>query len=47
MANRGACRTLVRNRVWFFACDDVDLEIRLMGLVARCEGGMRTRDVTA
>ena len=31
----------------FFGCNDVDLEIRIMGLVARCEGGMRTRDVTA
>jgi integrase len=31
----------------FFGCEDVDMEIRVMGLVARCEGGMRTRDVTA
>ena len=31
----------------FFDCDQNDIEIRLMGLVARCEGGMRTRDVTA
>lgn len=28
-------------------CEDVDLEIRAMALAARCEGGMRTRDVTA
>ena len=31
----------------FFGCERVELEIRVMGLVARCEGGMRTRDVTA
>jgi len=32
-------------KLW--GCEDASLEIRLMGLVARCEGGMRTRDVTA
>lgn len=31
----------------FWACEEVDLEIRLLSLVARCEGGMRTRDCTA
>jgi integrase len=31
----------------FFACDDADLEIRMLGLAARVEGGMRTRDLTA
>lgn len=29
----------------YLACDDVDLELRLMSLVARVEGGMRTSDV--
>lgn len=31
----------------FWACEDADLEIRMLSLVARCEGGMRTRDCTA
>jgi integrase len=31
----------------FFACDLVPIEMRLMVLVARVEGGMRTRDLTA
>jgi hypothetical protein len=31
----------------FWSCEDADLEIRMLGLVARCEGGMRTRDCTA
>jgi integrase len=29
----------------FVGCADVDLEIRMLGLVARCEGGMRTGDL--
>ena len=29
----------------FVACADVDLELRMMALVARCEGGMRTGDL--
>ena len=29
----------------FVACEQVDLELRMMGLVARCEGGMRTGDL--
>ena len=29
----------------FVACEHVDLELRMMGLVARCEGGMRTGDL--
>jgi integrase len=29
----------------FVACDAVDLELRMMALVARCEGGMRTGDL--
>ena len=29
----------------FVACAQVDLEMRMMALVARCEGGMRTGDV--
>lgn len=29
----------------FIACDAVDLELRMMALVARCEGGMRTGDL--
>ena len=28
-------------------CDEVSIELRLLVLVARCEGGMRTRDCTA
>ena len=31
----------------FWACEDAELEIRMLGFVARCEGGMRTRDCTA
>lgn len=31
--------------VQFFECHEVDLEIRMMSLVARVEGGMRTSDV--
>ena len=31
----------------FFGCEDIDIEMRMMGLAARCEGGMRTRDLTA
>jgi integrase len=31
----------------FYACHTVDLEIRIMGLTSRTEGGMRTRDITA
>lgn len=32
----------------FWSCEDAELEIRMLGLVARCEGGMmRTRDCTA
>ncbi len=30
-----------------FACDDVPIELRMLVLVARVEGGMRTRDLTA
>jgi len=33
--------------IQFIDCPDVDLELRVMGVSARCEGGMRTRDVTA
>ncbi len=29
----------------FVACEAVDLELRMMALVARCEGGMRTGDL--
>ena len=29
----------------FIACPAVDLELRMLGLVARCEGGMRTGDL--
>ena len=29
----------------FIACPDVDLELRMLSLVARCEGGMRTGDL--
>ena len=29
----------------FIACPEVDLELRMLGLVARCEGGMRTGDL--
>jgi len=31
----------------FWSCEDAELEIRTLGLVARCGGGMRTRDCTA
>jgi len=31
----------------FVACADVDLELRMLALVARCEGGMRTGDLNA
>ncbi len=31
----------------FWSCEDAELEIRMLSLVARCEGGMRTRDCTA
>jgi integrase len=31
----------------FWVCDDTGLEIRMLSLTARCEGGMRTRDCTA
>jgi integrase len=31
----------------FVACPDVDLELRMLALVARCEGGMRTGDLNA
>src|ERR1700761_1441194 len=29
----------------FIGCADVDLELRMLSLVARCEGGMRTGDL--
>ncbi len=31
----------------FYACEDADLEIRMLSVTARTEGGMRTRDLTA
>jgi integrase len=31
----------------FVACPDVDLELRMLSLVARCEGGMRRGDLNA
>jgi hypothetical protein len=31
----------------FWSCEEAELEIRMLGFVARCEGGMRTRDCTA
>jgi integrase len=31
----------------FVACAEVDLELRMLALVARCEGGMRTGDLNA
>ena len=31
----------------FLACDEADLELRMMSITARCEGGMRTGDLRA
>ncbi|MFT3769645.1 MAG: tyrosine-type recombinase/integrase [Minicystis sp.] len=52
---RGAEREIVKPRMilnddeiaCFLACDHVDLELRMLSLVARCEGGMRTSDLHA
>ncbi len=52
---RGAEREIVKPRViltdeeigQFLASEEADLELRMLSLVARCEGGMRTSDLHA
>lgn len=52
---RGADREIVKPRcvltddeiARFIACDKADLKLRILSLVARCEGGMRTSDLHA
>ena len=52
---RGEAREIVKPRAIltddeiarFLACDDADLELRMLSIVARCEGGMRTGDLHA
>jgi integrase len=52
---RGDAREVVKPRailtdpelLQYVACEDVDLEVRTLAVVARCEGGMRTSDLHA
>lgn len=52
---RGEAREIVKPRmiltdaeiVRYFECEDADLELRMLSLVARCEGGMRASDLRA
>jgi integrase len=55
LRQRGADREIRKQRTVltdeeiakFVACADVDLELRMVSIVARCEGGMRTGDLHA